>query len=401
MPADSAIGQRARVNPWPDLLTARLFLNSLVVDSETAVSDFPQLDPELLANWLIRAGLGALTFQRYKGVWPDLAERVRGDYYQTALSNSLHMKRLRQVADVLIEQRIPYVLLKGAALSYSVYDRHIRPMSDVDLWVRREDFPLAAQAMTSAGLRLVSNPERPFKLKMLADIGLGFLTEDGGLVEVHCSPYPGWWLQRTADVDNESMWQRIEPLSLPESADEERSGAVPSDTKERAYCLDPEDTILQLAVHAAVNHQFGVWGIRSIVDVSMVMNRRELDWQRLVQQARRWRLATALWTVLHLQQQLVGTQNLDTVLTALQPRWWRRTLLTRVVGPQFLLDLRSLGLSRMRFTILLLLTDRFRDAARLVWRTFWPERAWLDARYGTNEVSYAQHLWNVLRHGVV
>lgn len=401
MPADTT-GEEARsVNPWPDVVTARSFLHSLVAGGEVAPSDFPQLDLDLLANWLTRAGLGARTFQRYKDVWPDLAVRVRGDYYQTAMSNRLHMERLARVTGILVERDIPYVLLKGAALSHSVYDSHIRPMSDLDLWLRREDIPVAAQALVDDGLRMKSKQERPVELQMMSDGELRFISEDGGLIEVHWSPYAGWWLQRAANVDNARMWQRIEPLRLPEPAAGERVVADSGNHKELAHILNPEDTILHLAVHAAVNHQFGMWGIRSIVDVSMVIDRHDVDWQRLVVQTHRWRLATVLWIVLHLEQLLVGSKNLDTVLGMLRPPRWRRALLTRAVEPQFLLELRSLGRSSRRFGLLLLLTDRLQDAARLVWRTLWPERAWLDARYGAQDVGHVQHLWNVLRHRTV
>ena len=38
--------------------------------------------------------------------------------------------------------------------------------------------------------------------------------------------------------------------------------------------------------------------------------------------------------------------------------------------------------SNWRYIFLLFLVDRVQDAARLVFRTLWPERAWLIARYG-------------------
>lgn len=401
METDTAAGEAKGRSPWPDVRKARAFLSSLVAGPPVASSEFSGIDLDQLAGWLVESGLSAMAYRRYKDSWPGLAERVRGDTFLVASGNSLHMNRLATVAGVLSEREIPYVLLKGMALSHTVYEDHVRPMSDVDLWLRQEDIPVAAQALVDAGLRLVAKQERPIELQMLSDGELRFLTEDGGLIEVHWSPYAGWWLQRTANVDNEGMWQRIEPLRLWEPAAGEQIAAAADDRKELAHCLSPEDTVLHLAVHAAVNHQFGMWGIRSIVDVSTVISRCDLDWQRLVIQAHRWRLATALWVVLRLEQLLVGGEDLDVVLTALQPPRWKRALLERAIGPQFLLEQRSLGRNPRRFVLLLLLTDRLWDAARLVWRTLWPERAWLDARYGQEDVGRVQHLWNVLRHRTV
>mgnify|MGYP000848229663 FL=1 len=50
------------------------------------------------------------------------------------------------------------------------------------------------------------------------------------------------------------------------------------------------------------------------------------------------------------------------------------------------------GYQRRRFLIQLLLGDRLRDMARLLWRGVYPEAAWLRARYG---VETGRSLWRV------
>jgi hypothetical protein len=59
------------------------------------------------------------------------------------------------------------------------------------------------------------------------------------------------------------------------------------------------------------------------------------------------------------------------------------------------IDLRN---SRARYLLLLALVDRPRDMLYLLWRTAWPERAWLAARY-QNQSGRWRHLWLLLRQG--
>ena len=388
-------------SPWPNLAAARSFLRGLVGYGTAPAETFSEISLDRLGKWLVKAGLGPLTYRRYKETWPELAERLQPDYYITAIDNRVHFTRLAQIASLFTAEAIPFVMLKGAALSQTVYADHLRPMSDLDLWLRVEDMPAAAGVMHSAGFRSTYKEDRPIALQMLSDGELRFASHDRRLVELHLSPFTGWWLKRTANVDTDALWQRIRPCPLPALDEEEGSDPKNERGGQLSHVLCAEDTILHLAVHLAVNHQFGMWGIRSIVDVTMVMQQAKIDWQSLVQRAYEWRLATVLWTVLDLQEQLIGGQDLGPVLRALQPRRWKARLLARFIDPPGLLAAQDLRRSQTRFILLLLLTDRASDAARLILRTLWPERLWLEARYGEHDASYGRHLWNVLRHRTV
>ena len=70
------------------------------------------------------------------------------------------------------------------------------------------------------------------------------------------------------------------------------------------------------------------------------------------------------------------------------PGWWLR----RFVSPESVLGGIDLRNSRARYLLLLALVDRPRDMLYLLWRTVWPERAWLAARY-QNQSGRGRHLW--------
>src|SRR5690606_41788758 len=115
---------------------------------------------------------------------------------------------------------------------------------------------------------------------------------------------------------------------------------------------------------------------------------------------REWGVHLAVCTVLERLQSLVGLPEMERALVALSASRLPRHLLQASVSPQSLLagDDHRQGL--IRHLLWLLLVDRPSAAARLVYRTLWPEPQWLAARYG-GAVSHWQHLWRVLRYGEV
>ena len=384
---------------WPEVATARSFLCILAQPAEQPYREpFAKIPLTALKRWLIAQGLGPLAYARFKSVWPELAEALRGDTYAAALENSMRLEREARICRAFAEVGIPVVLLKGAALAHSVYENPAwRPMSDLDLWVRDEQMADALQAMHEAGFRAkVSSIERPPLLQKLFDGEIQFVDSDKGLVELHWSPFSGWWLQGAATVDNDGLWQRLEPLQrnpsseLPEG--ERESGSAGADL----FQLAAEDVILQLAVHVSINHKFGIWPVRSLLDITLVASKRDVDWGVVVERARRWRLATVVWTVLALTQALFDLEELEPVLAALSPSPLRRRLLRRLMPLETLLADSDLRESSSRFPLLLLLVDRPLDMVRLSGRMLWPNRDWLEARYG-DRASRRRHLWRVVR----
>lgn len=192
--------------PWPDVNAAAIFLRGLVAGEAPPLS--PTIDRQQLAAWVEARDLGPLTFARYGASEPALAVRLQGDYYRAAAENELLLSLLTEVLPALTAANIPVVVLKGAALASSVYaDPALRPMSDVDLWVRAADMPHAAGVMGQLGFQAYLNQQRPLAWQMLNRGEIQFLRPgwQNGLVELHWSPFEGDWLRRTAAVDDEGV----------------------------------------------------------------------------------------------------------------------------------------------------------------------------------------------------
>ncbi|PIE81586.1 MAG: hypothetical protein CSA11_04420 [Chloroflexi bacterium] len=370
--------------------TARFVLRWLVEESQgergerkaAGVGSWEKQKIQQLAEWLIEQGLGALAYGRCAESELALRRCLQGDMFSAAAESSMKQEQLKQILQGLAQAEIPVVLLKGAALSLTVYeDPAWRTMSDVDLWLPANAMAKAAQVMVDLGYTMQGKEERPFALQQLSrgEIQWVLPQQMESLIEFHWSPYSGWWLVRTAAVNDTGIWTRQE--NLPEQTNVGQ--------------MAPEDIVIHLAVHTAVNHQFGLSALRSLVDIALTANKREVDWNIVAKRARAWRVSIAVYIVLDLLAQLIGVEGIETSLTPLRPSKLRRWLISQFVTPQTVLAGRDLRSGAKRFLLLLLLVDRVRDMVKLIGRTLWPEQEWLEARYG-GSVKHWGHLRQII-----
>ncbi len=371
-----------RFGPWTDLATARSFLGFLAGTYPSFDFYAQKIDLKQTASWLIEHGIGPLAYARCQNFCPELATYLQIDAFSAAAENSLHWQNLEQIIATLSSEGIPLVLLKGAALADTVYGgRNRRTMSDVDLWLRKTDIENACELMQNLGFYSIEKKERPLALQMMSDGEIQFYHKNSqrSLAEFHMSPFSGWWLKRTASINNSAMWSSKEPLEEWDSV----------------YQLTAEDTVIHVAVHMTVNHQCGFWAIRSMMDLALTINKRQIQWETVAERARQWRVSNAVWVALQLLQQLFGVAGLQDILKKLHPTFWQRRNLQKLVNPESVILGEDLSSGRTRYLFLLLLVDRKRDMGRLVFRTLWPERNWLFYRYNA-PVSHWQHLIRII-----
>lgn len=370
---------------------ARFILRQLLaLPAETP--DPACLPPELpdsaaAAAWLIAHGLGPLAYANCRQKDARLGQALQPDMVSAVAESSVQLDSLAQISAAFAESGLPLVLLKGAALGQTVYDAPTqRTMSDIDIWLPAADMPTAARLLARLGYRSSLKVDRPFALQQLSQGEIRFVRPgwEVGLVETHWSPFPGWWLRRTAAVDDAAIWARLERL-----------GDAP-----HVYHLAAEDMVIHLAVHTAVNHQFGMSALRSLVDVALTAQKRGVNWLVVAQRARDWRVGTAVYTMLDLLDQLIGADGLEAALAPLKPTAWRLRLLHTLIRPATVLAGHDLRTGWQRYLLLLLLVDRPQDMARLMYRTLWPEKEWLAARYGRH-ISRFNHWWQIARRGEV
>jgi hypothetical protein len=333
------------------------------------------LHPDLAA-WSLAQNLGPYLFHRLQrtAALESLTQEVRRSlqtaYYQAAAANAIQRQELANVLGVLGGAGVEAVLLKGAALAYTVYDDPIsRLRGDIDAWIPADQLPTAITALEAHGYRSRDKSDRPPALISLVGGEQQMVSHvpGTGLIELQSPAFRGEWTRRTTYVDHAGVWSRCVAVEI---------------EGHKTLVMAPEDGLILLCHHQAISHQFSFpWG-RGLLDVHLVVGIAAPDWSEVVARAQTWRLATVLWTVFCLARQLFDTPVPDEVLEALAPAPWRRWAIRRLQLDRMLLETKTTGYHWRRFWIQLLLVDRIRDVLRLVWRGLFPEEAWLRARYG-------------------
>jgi len=340
-------------------------------------------------DWLRQQGLAPLTWYTCGTALtlpPDISQPLQQSYYSAVGDAELHRRELHTVLRALQAEGIRPIAFKGAALSWTVYsDPVCRPMGDLDLWIQSKELARAQEALRHLNYKQINNPDRPPKLmeQFSGEIHMSGAGDGSGLVELHLSVFLGEWLRHTTAIDESAVRERVIQLSWDNT---------PVDL------LSPEDALIQLVIHLVINHQLSFFTLRGLVDIALLARHYPIDWRVIVQRARSWRVATAVWLVLSLAFDLAGLDEAAEAARQLQPSTLRRWMIGRFANAEALVMMRDLSASKWRYIFLLLLVDRARDTVKLVFRALWPEREWLIARYGRYTfTTRLRHLFDAAR----
>ena len=149
-----------QVRPAEELQGAVSFAQALIAVRPRALDEWlaaNTLDASLVA-WLSAQGLAPLVFYRLRETGlvarlpADVAGSLRADYYATAAYHVLLSAALRDLLAELSPADIRPIVLKGMALSSTLYPTPAaRPTSDLDLLIERAQVPAAKQTLLKLG----------------------------------------------------------------------------------------------------------------------------------------------------------------------------------------------------------------------------------------------------------
>lgn len=349
---------------WPSLLvTAR----------PNTQADWEQVDLVAVTKQAIHHQLGPLLHYRLRAAQvsaPPEQDRQLQALARVATVQSLRREHtLRTVLHAFAQAGIRPVIVKGAALAYTVYPTPTcRSMGDFDLWVPQDVMSKACATLESIGYQQQDKEHRPPALQARRDGEIQFrqLGGEPQLIELHWGIFAGEWLYRVSRVDRAGIWQRLqasEILGCP------------------VYLLAPEDALIHLAIHLAINHQMSLHTLRSLVDIGLLAQ-QGINWSVVAERARTWRLYNAVAFVMESWDRLFHLAESRAAVGALPLSPWRGDLLRRFVDREDVLARPTLSSTPRRFLYLLSIVDHPGDALTLWGRAVWPEDAWLIVRYG-------------------
>ncbi len=225
--------------------------------------------------------------------------RLHHLYLHCLLKNRAILEQLSEIVRKTTEAGCSVLVLKGAYLSYCVYqEAALRPMADIDLLARSHDVAKVQLHLNTLGYRYTAeSPAIDYSehhhLRPLSKVG----SVD---VEVHHDLAPEG---APFEHDLTGLWDRstrtlVGDLDLPHPA--------------------PDDLLLHVCTHAAYNDEF-LLGLPAACDIDAVVHRmgHQLDWDRFIKTANSDGRSRFAYAALRLTQALLETPIPEHVIAAL------------------------------------------------------------------------------------
>ncbi len=241
-----------------------------------------------------RRGLCGLVLEHATAAGLDLpdepAARLSNGAARVAAEQLNMTHELARLLKVFNKSDVPVMLLKGAALTQTVYaDPGLRPMSDLDLLVRPEHMDAAFGILEGAGCRRGAELLRD-------DFFPRFYYETEWLtnsprpvrIDLHARALRPLRISRT--MPDDALWHGSRRIDI--------HGAT-------AWIPSPEAMFIHLCAHAAYHgcaRLIWLYDLRRFVD----HHRGDMDWPLVLRLCRRWRLSLPVRVAIERCRDVVG-----------------------------------------------------------------------------------------------
>ena len=343
-----------------------------VLSGEAAVYDFAEAN-ELEA--VVAHAAGELVGEQ------NLATGWMPAHEATRHRVQAYLDELENLAKSFAERGVDIVALKNGGIAHGIHPcPGCCPMGDVDILVAPGSFRATHLLLLEKGYQFASRS--PIEVESLANaeaVGGGeywkVLPEGEKFwLEVQWRPVAGRWLQPDQEPPAEQLISRSIPVA---------GSAV--------RLLEPEDNLLQVALHTAKHSYVRAPGFRLHLDVERIVRAYpELDWQVFLERVERLQVKTAVYFAMTLPARLFGTPVPAWVLDRLQPVAWRERLVARWLERAGLFNPRQKKFHRIKYILFNLLLY---DHPVFVLRSLFPSEEWMRRRYRVRRRIYLPFIY--------
>jgi hypothetical protein len=209
---------------------------------------------------------------------PAVREDWQQAYRASALFYVVWSNALARVSTALAAEQIPFIVLKGAALAQTIYEKAaLRPLADIDILVPRDRVSATVAALQANGYQPPRAAEsEDYTLHFENELPVSPRHPIGAAIDIHWSLFDSPYYQRA--LSHDWFWQSS--VLLP------GYGA--------ARMLGPEAQLLHLSTHLMVHHHGK--GVLWLYDIVELLHRHgeALDWDLALVQAQRSELVQSL-----------------------------------------------------------------------------------------------------------
>ena len=308
----------------------RQFIRSLcgLNPPETGINIEYSLDWAVIQEKTDLHGVAPLIYHHLKQLPNDAVTQLRNNvipsqalgffkqqYYENLARNIALFQELKEILQSLRGRGIKVMVLKGAALAETVYKNlALRPMSDLDLLIRKQDLAQAERELSDLGY---------FRMKL---------------------EFSGWWAKRFGGerlyakkcdfpVYVDIHWNIATPSVKVDS--DRRQAEIDRIWKEArltkiagidAWSMPVEDLILHASVHLAAQHlHFRLIWLRDICELSH-QYQGQINWEKIVENVRYLKLGGPVYACFKYTREWLGAPIPKQVLSELKPSYGNNSL---------------------------------------------------------------------------
>ncbi|MDO9579596.1 MAG: nucleotidyltransferase family protein [Bacteroidales bacterium] len=352
-------------------------------------------DWEYILNEARRNGVSPILYLRLKNQKEDFPEtflraepqgevfeKLEKDYYQSLRRNILMWEEIKPILKSFKEDGIEVILLKGVALAELVYKNlALRPMSDIDLLVKKEELPRIDERMRKFGYSTDENYRNSLRYSSVDY--LNSIEYRNRAISVHFhwhlvnSTLPSFMY--ASKIDIEKIWKEAIPVKI--------SGT-------ETLSLAPHHLLIHLSEHASKpGHSLSKLILLYDIAETIKVYQEELDWELLINEARTFNLNRPLYYSLYLTSRLIGLENMPAnILDELRPKnlgyGERRFLGVSRYAP----TLWNKNCSGLSYLLHLAMCQGNFQKIRFIWQSFFPPSAVLRLRYPSQRNRLGFHL---------
>ncbi|CAK8721227.1 hypothetical protein LDFHOB_10700 [Candidatus Electronema aureum] len=275
--------------------------------SPTELAQLSEPDWNAVVQQADRYGVASFLYQRltaphHKGHVPaEILQTLRTKHFTSFVRNTRLYHEAGKAFQALRQKGIPVILLKGVYLAEAVYGNiALRPMSDVDILVRKADLLQAEKILLELGYSSARADD--IESACAKSQHLAPLTKYGAAaVEIH------WTVVHPScpfAIDIEGLWERARPVVI---ADVEM------------LTLSPEDVLLHLCIYTVFHRFYRNITVFSDIRETVRCFQGEIDWEQVRFRSRQWGAGNAVYLTLYLAKTLFGANVPDAVLDMLKP----------------------------------------------------------------------------------
>ncbi|MEW6614163.1 MAG: nucleotidyltransferase family protein [Thermodesulfobacteriota bacterium] len=312
-----------------------------------------------------------------------VTDELRKDYYLSASKNTLIFNELRNILKVLNKAGLRVIVLKGAALAEMAYGNlALRPMSDVDLLVKKEDLFSINEHLEGIGYfpsdRSLDGID--FTSTYLTTLDYRNASTNSPSFHIH-------WHFVNSTIPNDSYINNIKMEDIWQDAQKASVASV------ETLVMAPHHLIIHLSEHALrVTHSLSKLSLLCDINEAINSYQDRLDWDRLIKYSLKFKLDRMVYIALYFVSGFIASKIPERALLGLMPKHF--TLGERIFINAISNNDRPPGLS---YLVHLSMNRGLFRKVRFVGRTFFPPRHIIAQRryIQQSRISYMDYLRRV------